>query len=982
MGEAMKEHAAVMPWELWPQEAHSRLSALLKRIDSEIGNPGCDVASCLGPVLASSDYLVQVVARTPEYLTAALMPDGSFRTLDDAGFAALITEHFSSIHREAELRPALRRLRHRELVRIGGRDISGAATLQETFHDLSRLADGLVDAALTWLEREFHSRFGVPLDEQNEPQRLVVLGLGKLGGNELNFSSDIDLIFAYRRRGRTHGARSIENHEFFTRLGRTLIAVLSETTADGFCYRVDMRLRPFGSTGPLVMHFDAIEEYYQAHGREWERYALIKARVIAGDQTAGEHLMRKLRPFIYRRYLDYGAFDNLRDLKNMINRESIRKDRIDDIKRGEGGIREIEFIAQVFQLIRGGRDIGLQRRDLLGVMQELRVRRLLPGNVIDELVTGYRFLRRVENRLQMQADQQTHRLPRSDEDRQRLALAMGFPTWDSFTAALRDCLSRTHHHFGQVFFAPQHEDEGPSTTVAGSAAEFEAIWVGSRSDAELIARLEQCSFADPARALNTIRDLRQGSVRRSLSPVGLQRLDRLMPLILEAIVASDQPDALLVRVLELIKTIARRSVYLSLLFENPNARQQLLRLCEASPWIGEQLRRFPVLLDELLDPRVLYAPPGRDGLREELDQELLQFPLDDEEQVLDRLRQFKQVQTLRVAAADITGTLPLMRVSDHLTWLAEVLLQKVLDLSWSRLVAKHGEPCCGSGEDRRSAGFAIIGYGKLGGLELGYGSDLDIVFLHDSVGPEARTEGPVVIGNDEFFARLAQRIILVIGAFTPAGRLYEVDLRLRPSGASGLLVSSLEAFERYQLETAWTWEHQALARARSVVGSETVGRQFDAIRSRILQMERDPAALREEVKAMRDRMLEQNASKTPGVFDLKRDRGGITDIEFMVQYWVLAHASTVFDLVRWSDKIRSLEVLGRAGVISPQLAEDLGNAYRQLRNRIHRLTLAGENTLVQSPDADLLGLRAMVAKAWEDTFGVRPDVGAMQGDRD
>lgn len=970
LGETMDEHRSTVSWELWPGSIRARLTGLLERIQSDLGETGFDLAPRLGPVLASSDYVVQTVAREPKYLTAALSRDGSFRFLDDVSFARFLATELQSVRDEQGLRSALRRVRHQELIRIAGRDLSAVAALHETFHDLSRLADGLVGAALNWLEQDFQGRFGVPQDHQQETQRLVVLGLGKLGGGELNFSSDIDLIFAYRRAGRTHGARTIDNQEFFTRLGRALIAALSETTADGFCYRVDMRLRPFGNTGPLVMHFDALEDYYQAHGREWERYALIKARVIAGDRHAGEHLMRKLQPFIYRRYLDYGAFDNLRELKERINRESIRKDRVDDIKHGEGGIREVEFVAQVFQLIRGGREQRLQRRDLLGVMQELRVRRLLPADVVDELVAGYRFLRRVENRLQMQADQQTHRLPRAAEDRERLALSLGVPNWDAFTPLLQQALSRIHHHFGQVFFGPQQDFEGPSRAVAAAPSEFETVWAGSPSDADLLVRLERWRFSDPAGALEVIRDLRHGPVRRSLSPVGMQRLDRLMPLILEAIVDSDDPDALLIRVLALIKTIARRSVYLALLVENPSARAQLLRLCAASPWISEQLRRFPVLLDELLDPRVLYSPPGREGLQRELDEELGQFPLEDEEQVLERLRQFKQVQTLRVAAADITGSLPLMRVSDHLTWLAEVLLQKVLDLSWNRLVVKHGEPYCGSGGARHPAGFAIVGYGKLGGLELGYGSDLDIVFLHDSSGPDARTTGPSVIDNGEFFARLAQRIVLLIGAYTPAGRLYEVDTRLRPSGASGLLVSSLEAFERYQREAAWTWEHQALTRARSVAGSTAVGEQFDAIRARILRLQRDPGNLRAEVCAMREKMLEEHGSKAQGVFDLKRDRGGITDIEFMVQYWILAHAHAVPNLVRWSDKIRSLETLGAAGVISPELAEELADAYRQLRNRIHRLTLAGQDPRVDAPDADLLALREVVDRAWESTLAV------------
>lgn len=911
-----------------------------------------------------SDYVAHIVQQHPDYLAEVLTEDDVFAYIDDVSFADWILERAKPIADERSLRMVLREIRHRELVRIAGRDLSGAATLEETLHDLSRLAGVLIGMGLDWLEHDYHKRFGVPKDHEGNIQRLVVLGLGKLGGEELNFSSDIDLIFAYWRRGKTDGNREMENQEFFTRLGRALISVLSETTPEGFCYRVDMRLRPFGTTGPLVMHLDAIEDYYQAHGREWERYALIKARVVAGDRQAGNRLMQKLQPFIYRRYLDYGAFDNLRELKERINQESVRKDRVENIKHGEGGIREIEFVAQVFQLIRGGRDQSLQRRDLLGVLDVLKNRKLLPESVVNELVHSYRFLRRVENRLQMQADQQTHRLPRQPEDRLRLALSMQFNSWEPFEKMLHQVLDSVHRHFGEIFFGPQEEGREASGV---KILQGDPIWQGTLDEEDLLSSLSRLGMSDPDRALHAIRELRHSSVRRSLSPIGLQRLDRLMPLLLEDMSDSERPDELLIRVLKLVRMIARRSVYLSLLVENPQARSQLLLLCESSPWISEQLTRFPVLLDELLDPNSLYAPPGRDGLQRDLDDELNQFPLEDEEQVLDRLRQFKQVQVLRVAAADITGSLSLMKVSDHLTWLAEVLLQRILELSWNRLTASHGEPLIGPPDERETAGFAIIGYGKLGGLELGYGSDLDIVFLHDT-GQHACTSGPRVIDNSEFFARLAQRIILLIGAFTPAGRLYEVDTRLRPSGASGLLVSGLEAFLKYQMDSAWTWEHQALVRARFVAGASEVGLQFDQIRTRILCRKRDPHALRQQISEMREKMVHEFGSTNATIFDLKRDRGGITDIEFMVQYWILAYAHDHPALARWPDKVRSLETLGNVGIIAPQFAEALADAYRDLRNRIHRLTLAGKDTKVVSPDHQLLATRGRVEQAWQSVF--------------
>ncbi|WP_018871863.1 bifunctional [glutamate--ammonia ligase]-adenylyl-L-tyrosine phosphorylase/[glutamate--ammonia-ligase] adenylyltransferase [Thioalkalivibrio sp. ALJ16] len=947
--------------------------ALLDELEDKLAWPDSLLAATPAP-LAFSHYLVQTVRQHPEYLLEALDPDSRVAACDDAAFARTLEARLQRVEDDAGLRRALREVRHRELIRIAWRDLAGLADLDEVMHDLSRLAESLIAGAMRWLDEHLQRRYGQPRGPAGEAQSMVVLGLGKLGGGELNFSSDIDLIFAFEESGETDGERVIENQEFFRRLGRQLIAVLSDVTADGFCYRVDMRLRPFGDSGPLVMHFDAMEDYYQAHGREWERYALIKARPLAGDPEAGARLMRRLRPFIYRRYLDYGTLANLRELKQMINDESARRGRFEDVKHGEGGIREIEFIAQSFQLIRGGRDQALQRRDLLGVLDVLKGRELLPGYVVEQLERSYRFLRRVENRLQMLNDQQTHRLPSNGDDRYRLALALGFEDEAAFEMALVREQRRVHAHFEQVFSAPQRADGKAmeASPETDREQQLNRLWQGSLPEADALKVLRSMDFQDADEALRGIADLRESPGVRAMSVTGRQRLDRLMPLLIGAIAEMEAPDAVLPRALQMVRTIARRSVYLSLLVENPLALSQLVKLVAASPWINEQLTRHPVLLDELLDPRALYAPPDRSGLREELEAELAQFPEQDHEQMLDRLRQFKQVQTLRVAAADIMGFLPLMKVSDHLTWLAEVLLERVLRLAWEKMVERHGEPRCGGVEGGRGARFAVIGYGKLGGFELGYGSDLDVVFLHDSEGDEAQTAGPRVIDNTEFFARVAQRVVHLLGAFTPAGRLYEVDTRLRPSGTAGLLVSGLQAFRRYQDESAWTWEHQALVRARFVAGDPALGEQFDALRREVLTRARDAEALRAEVVEMRGRMLAEHASKKGQGFHLKRDRGGITDIEFMVQYWVLVSAHDHPAVCDWPDKIRTLETLGREGVIDAGLSEALADAYRDLRNRIHRLTLAGCEARVEEPDDELLAVRDRIIETWNDLFGA-PD---------
>jgi len=967
--------SAMLPKSLddLPPAARARARALLSDFLAQASPPAAALDGA-GFVFLCSDYVAQMAQRHPEYVLDGLNADGVMVGRSDAAMAQWLSDCLRPVADEAQLKASLREMRHRELIRIAWRDLLGQADLDEVMHDLSRLADTLVSGALTWLEASFQRRYGVPRDPGGEAQSLLVLGMGKLGGGELNFSSDIDLIFAYWHPGETDGERRIDNQEFFQRLGRALIAALADVTAEGFCYRVDMRLRPFGGSGPLVSHFDAMEDYYQAHGREWERYALIKARAIAGDPLAAERLMHKLQPFIYRRYLDYGAFANLRDLKRKINEESLRRERLEDVKHGEGGIREVEFIGQVFQLIRGGRDRDLQRRDLLGVLVLLEQRQLLPAHAVEPLIDAYRFLRRVENRLQMQSDQQTHRLPQQPFDRMRLALAMGYPDEVSFQVALVQEQRRVHAQFEQVFSAPQREDTEVLDAAPGSSRHhtLSRLWSQELTQDEALPVLEAMGFADPAAAFDAIHGLREGPIARSLTETGRQRLDRLMPLLLGAIAELEDPEPVLPRALQLVKTIARRSVYLSLLVENPMALSQLVKLCEASSWISDQLTRYPLLLDELLDPRVLYAPPDRQGLQQELEQDLAQFPLQDEEQVLDRLRQYKQVQTLRVAAADIMGYLPVMRVSDHLTWLAEVLLQKVLGLAWSLMVQRHGEPGCGADATRRPARFAIVGYGKLGGLELGYGSDLDIVFLHDSAGESAQTAGPRVIDNTEFFARVAQRVVHLLGAFTPAGRLYEVDVRLRPSGASGLLVSGLDAFARYQENAAWTWEHQALVRARFVAGDAELGARFARVRERILARPRDTDALRAQVVEMRAKMLGEHASRDPDTFDLKRDRGGITDIEFMVQYWVLATAHVHPQVCAWPDKVRTLEVLGQVGVIAPELGAALADAYRDMRNRIHRLTLRGSGSRMRHPPAELQALRKQVMVVWDEWFGDLP----------
>ena len=916
----------------------------------------------LARVWACSEFVASHCAREPALL-ADLLDAGELDAAADG--AALIRRLQASATAAADadaLGAALRRIRRREMVRIAWRDLSGRADLDESLRDLTRLAEACLQLGLARLHAWAVERFGEPRSAAGEPQQLVVLGMGKLGGGELNYSSDIDLIFGYPEGGETDGRRGISNEELFRRLGQQLITLLDQVTDQGFVFRVDLRLRPFGESGPLATTFSALEQYYQAHGRDWERYAMIKARPVAGDVAAGERLLTSLRPFVYRRYLDYGAVQALREMKRSIAREVERKGLQRNIKLGPGGIREIEFIAQVFQLIYGGRRPPLRQRSTLAVLDILAAEGDLPRYVVHALKEAYRFLRLTENRLQAYADQQLHDLPSEEVPKLRLAYAMGFPAWADFIAALRRHVGWVEGQFEQVFATPQSEDKGE-----GSLLDFAAVWDGRVRDQAAWELLTARGYQDPEEVARLLDGLQSSLTCRSLSQRGRDRLDHLMPLLLGAVASGPHPTVTLARVLRLVEGVARRSVYLSMLVENPLALSQLVQLCAASSWIAEYLARHPLLLDELLHPASLYEPLRPDDLAAELDLYLSRVSAGDLEQQLDALRHFQQTNVLRVAAADISGELRLMVVSDYLTWIAEAVLRRVLDLAWRDLSARHGLPRYTFESRRREAGFAVVAYGKLGGIELGYGSDLDLVFLHDSRGEEQETDGPRVLDNSTFFARLAQRIIHLLSARTAAGILYEVDTRLRPSGRAGLLVTSVEAFARYQHEEAWTWEHQALVRARPVAGSAAIGEAFSQIRREVLSQPRDRQQLRTEVRDMRERMRRELGSGQRPELNLKQDRGGIADIEFMVQYEVLAGAREHPALLTWSDNIRQLDALEQAGLLSADDASTLRDAYRALRRLVHRLTLEGRGSILGEGELEpsILRHRDPVVRLWQ-----------------
>jgi glutamate-ammonia-ligase adenylyltransferase len=909
-------------------------------------------------VFAFSDFVAASCRRDPATLVDLIDSGDLFRRRPQNDYEHKLKTLLADVEDEDSLMRLLRCCRRRELARIAWRDLAGWAELAETMADLSAFADACLDRTLEILHRWQCTISGIPAAEDGSQQHLVILGLGKLGARELNFSSDVDLIFAYPQAGNTRGARqSTGNADFFTRLCRRVIKVIGQPTADGFVFRVDARLRPFGESGPLAMDFDAMEQYYQQQGREWERYALIKARAVAGDLDAGSRLLEKLHPFIYRRYLDYSAFESLREMKQMISRDVKRQGMQNDIKLGPGGIREIEFFGQIFQLIRGGVTPALQDTGIIIVLKALAAEHHIPPNVCSELVEAYLFLRNTENRLQAFSDQQTHRLPSDDTGILRLAASMGFADLKSFNSALDKHRRTVHGHFQMLLETSDSEDRPTDDDDP-----LEVIWLdfAGAQPAENI--LRQMGYEQPQEVLQLLKYLRTAAETKSLSPRGRQRLDKLVPRFLKEIGTHKNSLVTLRRVVDLIKTIERRTSYLALLVENPTALTHLVKLSHASPWIASFLARHPVLLDELLDPRTLYLPPKKKEMRSTLRRRLAQVPIEDMEYQIEQLCIFKQVNVLRVATADVTGTLPLMRVSDYLSEIAECILAEVVDLAWNHLTAKHGRPVCRLDDIISDRGFAVIAYGKLGGLELGYGSDLDLVFLHAGTHEQTRG-GAKAIDSAQFFNHLGQRVIHILTSHTRAGKAYEIDMRLRPSGSSGILVSHIDAFGNYQLEEAWTWEHQALIKARPVCGDNILADRFETIRQKVLARRRPREKLTTEVADMRERMRKELLKPQNGVLDLKQDPGAMVDIEFLVQYLVLLHSHKYSDLLKWTDNVRLIQALIETGAMDENTAHVLKHAYLIYRAAAHQLSLQEKPAKV--PRTDFNHLQKRVQEIWQ-----------------
>jgi glutamate-ammonia-ligase adenylyltransferase len=919
-----------------------------------------DVAARLPEVFAASAYVADSATRDTT-LIAALAASGELgrprRGGEVAAFAATLV---AGIQDESAFMDALRRLRRRELVRIAWRDLTGAAPLVETLAELSALADAAIAAALEFSARALAPRYGVPRSARGDAQELLVIGMGKLGGGELNFSSDVDLVFLFPEGGETDGPRAVSNEEYFTRLGQALIRLLDARTAEGIVFRVDMRLRPLGEPGPLAMNFAAFEGYLQQHGRDWERYAWVKARAITGGARYRALYDDVVRPFVFRRYLDFGVYESLRDMKAMIAREVERRELRDNVKLGPGGIREIEFIVQSQQLIRGGSEPGLQVASLLAALPRLAGAKLLPAAAVAELQEDYAFLRRVENRLQMAHDAQVHALPVDAAERDRLAASMGFAGWEPFAAELGRRRGRVTAHFDAVVL-------GRGGPAAAPKSDFDAVWAGEPSLESLAEQVRGIGLADPESAARVLLELRQSGYFRRLDEFGRRRLATLLPRILATVARKEaggagDGQAVLTRLLRIVEAIAGRTAYLALLNENAPALERLVQVCGLGEYLARQVAAHPLLLDELLDARVFDALPDRAQFSVELAARLGHAGADEELRI-DALRQFRRAATFRVALLDLTGRLPLMHVSDRLTDVAELILEQALAIAYRHTVAQYGEPCCDDGNGPRTPRVGIAGYGKLGGMELGYASDLDLVFLHDSSGGRQQTAGPKVVDNEVFFLRLAQRLLHVLTVHTPAGRLYEVDVRLRPSGKGGLAFTQVAAFEAYQRGEAWTFEHQALLHSRWVAGDLALGGEYARIRRAVLVEAVRRASLREDILAMRERMRAEHGRPRDGQFDLKHDRGGIADIEFLAQFWVLRDVHQHPPLAEFADTIRQLESVGSAALVDHRIIDRLVDAYRAYRQAAHHLSLEQRPAIVDAGEFTVM--RSVVAAVWD-----------------
>lgn len=919
----------------------------------------------------ASPFASQIYQKHSDDAQAFLGEYGFGRSLSSLDFDALVrrfvglgTTNYLDFTNEEMVMSGLRKLRQMLMLKWIWQDALSAISLEELTHELSDFADSCIQFSKDFMYHKLTKRYGEPMIRQKNKtlkDELAIIAMGKLGAQELNLSSDIDLIFVHINNGETNGKKVIDNYKFMRDLGRGVIKLLDENTEHGFVFRVDMRLRPWGDGSPLVMHMAALDKYFSQHGRTWERFAWLKARVVNDISDEFEQTLNQLsRNFVHRYYIDYSAFSALREMKAMIINQQIQRQDLDNVKLGVGGIRDIEFIVQAFALIYGGHHIRIAENpaclDCLTVLTELDY---IDNDESKQLAAAYRFLRRLEHAIQARHDQQTQCLPSDSDEMLAIAQTLGYESVEAF----RSVLDAHRHNVSRPFGRMVTDRQSPKQE--------------SLDIAQIRSSLDDVLGDNSAVVLDEFMSSR---LVMGLDDVAKDRLNQAYPIILHALLAHAQKDGAesakiaLPRLIALLEAICRRSIYLVMLSENPDATVRLIPTLSASLWIARELAHYPVLLDTFLQKRYLHLPDKAE-LTDILRQSLLRVEPFDDEGYLTTIRLFKKTQVLAVATADVLGLRHTMKVSDSLTYIAEVVLESTLYRVFHELSVKHGFPLLNTHERASIAdcGFAIIGYGKLGGLEMGYASDLDLVFLH-RIDEKSETDGEKPISGMKFASRLIQKLMNYLATQTRDGRAYEIDTRLRPSGNAGVPVISAHAFKMYQTDKAWAWEHQALVRARGLTGDVLVLQAFDHIRKQVLTTPRQETQVRQNVIEMRQKMQHHLGTKTmrraygeTEPFNLKQDFGGLIDIEFLAQFMVLAHAHKHPNLAIWPDNVRIFEEVEKTGIWTANRCQKLTQAYLDLRKKTHELALSEQKNIVE--DKEWHELRQFVREVWEDVLG-------------
>jgi len=941
-----------------PDELRQNVTTIFNEIADQLPDESSNTTDWLGAlpaVLSGSPFIVSLIRRDSTYLTELIDNGSLFAPLDTKALFSTVEVSLAATENEQEMMHCLRYARNQAMLHIAFRDLAGWTTLNEVMSSLTNTAVALLSATLAQSYDLIAARYGTPLgSESGSAQRLIILGMGKLGGGELNFSSDVDLIFCFPENGQSSARRPLSNQDFFSRQAKLFIKLLTTQTADGFVYRVDTRLRPNGNSGPLCLSFNAMENYYQLHGRDWERYAYIKASVVAGDRGKGQQLLSLLRPFIYRKYLDFSAIESIRDMKERIERELQRKQAARcNIKLGPGGIREVEFIAQAHQLIRGGRSPQLQQRSLLPALDRLYASALISKKEFITLTDGYKFLRRCENRLQMYADQQTHTLPESSLQQRILAFVMNDVDWPTFHHHLQRHMQDIHEIFHRLFISTADPEASSPTRILSH------LWDNELDENTTGQTLIDNHYKKPDVLFSRLQAFRKGSLYNSLSTSARSRLDRLLPVLLyEVGHVATNTDETVFRCLDLLTSIVRRPVYLSLLLDNKAVRHQLIQLTSASPYASVLIQRYPILLDDLLTGYSL-SDFSCEALSADLGRRLQTTEQGDLEQQMGLLREFNHSKLLAVVSLDISTRLTARETGRALSAIAETCIRESLRVSIEGIIARHGTL---ENSDPANVPFCVIAYGKLGSQELGFGSDLDLVFVSASLADSVKTSGPRRVFATQFFARIGQRLVHIISTRTPAGQLYEIDMRLRPSGNSGPLVTSISRLQRYQREKAWTWEHQALVRARVIAGDPVLAQAFSTLREEILCRRRDEEKLRIDVIDMREKMRQAKNTVNGNKFDLKEGHGGIVDIEFMVQYMVLRWAHKYPQLTMHTETMPLLDALKDLELLEPETHQALTGAFSSWLEKSYRLKLNEHPAII--PVAAARTLSRQVTEIW------------------